>query len=242
MKTIGLIGGMSCESTALYYDQLNKGVRERLGGLHSAPVILWSVDFAEIVALQKAGDWEGAGRRLAEIARRLETAGAELIALATNTMHKVAAPIQAAIAAPFLHIGDATAAALLRDGRRRPGLMATAYTMEQSFYLDRLRAAGLDPLVPPASARAEIQKGIFEELCQGVVTPERRAQFRDFAADLEAQGADSLILGCTEICLALKPGETRVPLYDTTALHVAAILEASLSQEAGAVPVSAPKG
>ncbi|MDD2867929.1 aspartate/glutamate racemase family protein [Neomegalonema sp.] len=228
MKTIGLIGGMSCESTALYYDQLNKGVRARLGGLNSAPVLLWSVNFAEIVALQKAGDWDEAGRRLAGIARRLEGAGAEVVALATNTMHKVAEPIQEALTVPFLHIGDAAAAALARDGRRRPGLLATAYTMEQSFYLDRLRAAGLAPLVPPAQDRAAIQRAIFEELCQGIVTPETRRAFQDFAAGLEAEGADSLILGCTEICMALKPGETRAPLYDTTALHVEALLDASL--------------
>lgn len=229
MKTIGLIGGMSCESTTLYYDLLNRGVRARLGGLNSAAVIVWSVNFAEIVALQKSGEWDEAGRRLAEIARRLEGAGAEILALATNTMHKVAAPIEAALTtAAFLHIGDATAQALLRGGARRPGLLATAYTMEQSFYLDRLRAAGLAPLVPPAEARAAVQRAIFAELCQGIVAPETCAELRGFAADLEAEGADSLILGCTELGLALKPGETRAPLYDSAVLHVEALLEASL--------------
>ncbi len=229
MKTIGILGGMSCESTRLYYDRLNAEARRRLGGLHSAECLIWSVDFAEIAALQSAGAWPVAGARLAEIARRLEAAGAGVLILATNTMHKVAPAIEAAVSTPLLHIADATAAEIRRAGLARPGLMATAYTMEQEFYTGRLRAAGLEPLIPDAEDRAETHRIIFEELCRGVIREESRAAFRAIAARLAARGADALILGCTEVGLLLGPDDVPVPVFDTTLIHADAALEAALA-------------
>ncbi|MEO1331182.1 MAG: aspartate/glutamate racemase family protein [Pseudomonadota bacterium] len=229
MKTIGIIGGMSCESTRLYYDRLNAQARARLGGLHSAECVIWSVDFAEIEALQAAGDWRAAGERLAAVARRLERAGAGLLILATNTMHKVAPAIEAAVAIPLLHIADATAAAIRAAGLARPGLMATAYTMEQTFYRGRLEDAGLEPLIPDDADRAATHRIIYEELCKGVVRPESADAYRAIAARLVARGADSLILGCTEVGMLLGPEDISVPVFDTTLIHADRALEAALA-------------
>ncbi|MEO1471707.1 MAG: amino acid racemase, partial [Pseudomonadota bacterium] len=198
MKTIGILGGMSAVSTAIYYQRLNRAAAARLGGLHSAEIILRSVDFAPIAALQETGDWAAMGARLNREALGLERAGAGLILLATNTMHKVADRMMAGVAIPMIHIADATAGALVAAGHRRPALMATAYTMEQDFYLGRLRAAGLDPLVPDEDDRAETHRIIYEELVRDVIRAESRTAYEAIAGRLAEAGADSLILGTAE--------------------------------------------
>lgn len=219
MATIGVLGGMSAASTALYYDRLNATARHRLGGLHGAEVILRSVDFQPIADLQASGDWAATGTLLNREAQRLEAAGAEILLLATNTMHKVADAMMVGVAIPLIHIAEATAEALTAAGHRRPALMATAYTMEQDFYLDRLRAAGLDPLVPEADDRAETHRIIYDELCKGVIREESRTAYEGIASRLAAAGADSLILGCTEVGLLLSPQNTPLPVFDTTLIH-----------------------
>ena len=220
MKVIGLIGGMSCESTAHYYARLNERVRERLGGLHSADILMWSVDFAPIAQMQADGRWQEAGASLAAIARRLEAAGAEIIVLATNTMHKVAEAIEAAIGIPFLHIADATADQICRAGKRRPAIMATRFTMEQDFYTGRLRQKfGLDPITPDDSDRALVHRIIYEELCVGRVIEASRAAYVDVARRLAAKGADCLVLGCTEVGMLLNEGNSPLPIFDTTLIH-----------------------
>lgn len=229
MKTIGILGGMSCESTALYYARLNDQARARLGGLHSADCLIRSLDFAAVEALQARGDWDAAGALLADAAKGLEAGGADLLILATNTMHKVAGAVETAVSIPFLHIADATAAALIAAGCTRPGLMATAYTMEQAFYLDRLRAAGLSPIVPGAADRADTHRIIYEELCRGIIRPESRAAYEDIAARLQDAGADGLILGCTEVGMLLSPANSPLPAFDTTLIHCDAALAAALA-------------
>jgi aspartate racemase len=220
MKTIGLIGGMSWESTATYYRILNETLKERLGGLHSAKVILYSVDFAEIERLQDAGDWASAGALLAEVARSLQAAGADFLVLCTNTMHKVAPAIEAAVTIPLLHIADATAAAVVAAGHRRVGLLGTRFTMEQSFYRDRLAERyGLKVLVPGPADRELVHRVIYEELCVGKVLPPSRVQYRRIIDGLVAAGAEAVILACTEISLLVKPDDATVPLFDTTTLH-----------------------
>lgn len=228
MKTLGVLGGMSWESTAVYYRLFNQGVRARLGGQHSAKLLLASVDFAEIVARQQAGDWRGAGQQLAELAAGLQNAGADAILIATNTMHKVAEHVQAAIDVPLLHIGDVVADALLAAGVRRAGLLGTRYTMEQPFLIDHLRQRGLDILVPDADARADVHRIIFDELCQGEVRNVSRETYQRIIQQLAADGAQAVILGCTEICLLLGPNDACLPLYDTAALHVDAGLNWAL--------------
>ncbi len=228
MKTIGLIGGMSWESSRLYYEQLNRGVQQRLGGLHSARVLLSSLDFAPIAGMQREARWDEAGELLASEAVRLEQAGAELIALATNTMHKCAAQITAAIRVPFLHIVDPLIHALRADGRNRPLLLATRFTMEDRFFVERLEAASLRPMAPPAEDRVALHAIIFEELCHGVVTEQSKQTAERLVAEGAADGADSVILGCTEICMLIQPGVVPVPVYDTTALHTAALVAAAL--------------
>ncbi len=230
MRTIGLLGGMSAASTALYYARLNACARARLGGLHSAEILLRSLDFAPVAALQAAGDWDEAARRLAAEAAALERAGAGLVILATNTMHKVAPAIEAALTVPFLHIADCTAEAIRAAGHARPALMATAYTMEQDFYLSRLRAHGLSPLVPEAADRAETHRIIYDELCREEIRPESRAAYEAIAGRLAERGADCLILGCTEVGLLLGPENTPLPVFDTTLLHCDAAFECALSQ------------
>ncbi|MCU4180697.1 aspartate/glutamate racemase family protein [Bosea sp. BH3] len=226
MATIGLIGGMSWESTAVYYRLLNEGVRERAGGLHSADVLLHSVDFAPIAEMQAQGDWAAAGAALAESARRLERAGASCLVLCTNTMHKVADRIIGATNLPFLHLADVTARAILASGSRRPLLLATRFTMEQAFYRDRLRAFGVEALVPAAEEREAVHRIIYEELCRGRIEPVSRAQYRAIVERaVRKQGCDGVILGCTEITLLVSQADFAVPVFDTTALHVAAALD-----------------
>ncbi|MCK1638862.1 aspartate/glutamate racemase family protein [Bradyrhizobium sp. 157] len=229
MKVIGLIGGMSCESTAHYYARLNGRVREALGGLHSAEILMWSVDFAPIAQMQAEGRWEEAGVRLAAIARRLEGAGAEVIVLATNTMHKVADTIETAIGIPFLHIADATAEKIRTSGKRKPAIMATRFTMEQDFYTGRLREKfGLDAITPDEADRALVHQIIYDELCVGRVTDASRAVFVDVARRLKAKGADCLVLGCTEVGMLLNGGNSPLPMFDTTLIHADAAVNFAL--------------
>jgi aspartate racemase len=235
MTTIGLIGGMSWESTAVYYRQLNEGVRARRGGLHSADILLHSLDFAPVAEMQAAGDWDAAGRLLAESARRLQRAGAGCLLLCTNTMHKLADQITAATRIPFLHLGDVTAQAVTRTPSRRPLLLATRFTMEQRFYRDRLLAHGVDAVVPGEAERAEIHRIIYEELCRGRIEPASKARYCEIiAAAVAGQGADGVILGCTEIGLLISQRDVAVPVFDTTALHVAAALDFALAAESRA--------
>ncbi|MGO4853185.1 aspartate/glutamate racemase family protein [Phaeovulum sp. W22_SRMD_FR3] len=229
MKVIGILGGMSAASTALYYAEINRLVAERRGGLHSAEILLRSVDFAPIAALQAAGDWAAAGAILARHAAALQAGGAEMILLATNTMHKLAPEIAAASDLPFLHIGDATAAAIRAAGLQRPGLMATAFTMEQRFYTDRLRAAGLAPVLPGVGDRAEVHRIIYEELCRNQIRPESRRAYEAVAERLAAAGADCLILGCTEVGMLLNAQNVPVPVFDTLALHCRAAVDLALA-------------
>jgi aspartate racemase len=224
-----MLGGMSWESTAAYYRLANELVRERLGGLHSARLVLASVDFAEIERLQVAGEWERAGRVLAEEAARLEAAGAELLVLCTNTMHKVADQVQAAVGIPLLHLADTTAAAVREARLSTVGLLATRFTMEEDFYRDRLARHGLRVLVPDAADRAEVHRIIYEELCLGVVRDESRDTFRQIIERLVAAGAEGVVLGCTEIELLVGPADSAVPVFPTTRLHVEAAVAASLA-------------
>ncbi len=229
MKTIGLIGGMSWESTIPYYRQINETIRERMGGLHSAKIVLYSVDFHEIERLQHAGDWDAAGAILAEAARSLEAAGAAFLVLCTNTMHKVAACIEAAVAIPLLHIADPTAAEIKRAGHSTVGLLGTRFTMEQAFYRDRLSERhGLRVVVPESADRDIVHRIIYEELCLGVVKPESRSAYRRIMKSLASQGAQAIILGCTEISLLVDQQDSEVPLFDTTAIHARMAAEEAL--------------
>jgi len=229
MKTIGIIGGMSCESTALYYARLNAEARRRLGGLHSAECVIWSVDFERIEQLQAAGDWDRAEAELARIGAALEGAGAELLIIATNTMHKVAGAVRAATHVPLIHIAEATAAAIVAAGLKRPGLMATAYTMEQEFYTGALKAAGLEPVIPEPEDRAETHRIIYDELCQGVTLDASRGTYEAIARRLIDRGGDCLILGCTEVGMLLSQDNVPAPVFDTTLIHADAALEAALA-------------
>ncbi len=223
MKTIGLIGGMSWESTVPYYRQINETVKEQLGGLHSAKIILYSVDFHDVERLQHAGDWTGAGAILAAAARTLETAGADFLVVCTNTMHKVAPAIEAAVSIPLLHIADPTALAIREAGHTVVGLLGTRFTMEDAFYRDRLRERhGLSTLVPPQADRDLVHRVIYDELCLGKIDPASHLQFCRIMADLVAQGAQAIILGCTEITLLVGAGDTAVPVFDTTHIHARA--------------------
>jgi aspartate racemase len=228
MRTIGLIGGMSWESTAEYYKLANTLVAQRLGGLHSARLLLASVDFAEIEELQRAGDWERAGQVLADVARSVQAGGADLLLLCTNTMHIVADAVAAAVDVPLLHIGDVTANAVRAAGVTRVGLLGTAFTMEQTFYRDRLAAHGLDVLVPGASDRALVHRVIYDELCLGIVRDESRAAYREVIDRLVDAGACGIVLGCTEIELLVGQADSPVPVFPTTRLHVEAAVELAL--------------
>ncbi|MGY1804055.1 aspartate/glutamate racemase family protein [Blastococcus sp. SYSU D00922] len=236
MRTIGLLGGMSWESSALYYRLLNEAVRERLGGLHSARCVLLSVDFAEIERLQAAGDWTRAGELLSADARSLQAAGADLVVLCTNTMHTVADAVTGAIDVPFLHIGDSTAEAVTAAGLARIGLLGTRYTMEQPFMADRLAAAGLEVLVPDDADRDLVHRVIYEELVLGVVREESRRAYQGVVDRLVARGAQGVVLGCTEIELLIGPDDVDVPTFPTTALHVAAVVRAALAEDGPVVP------
>jgi len=230
MKTLGLIGGMSWESTLPYYRLVNQRTREHLGGHHSARLVLLSVDFHEIEALQRAGDWESAGHLLAGAARSLAAAGAECVVLCTNTMHCVAAAIEAAVPLPLLHIADATGEAIVGQGIQTVGLLGTRFTMEQDFYRRRLEERhGLRVLVPDAAEREVIHRVIYEELCQGRITEPSRQQYRQAIAGLVQRGAGGIILGCTEIGLLVSSEDSPVPLFDTAALHARAAADWALA-------------
>lgn len=230
MKTIGLIGGMSWESTVPYYRLINEAIRQRLGGLHSAKIVLVSVDFHDVERLQQAGDWAGAGAMLAAAARLLEAAGADFLVLCTNTMHKVAPAIEAAVGIPLLHIADPTAAGIVRAGHSTAGLIGTRFTMEQDFYRERLSARhGLSVIVPTEEDRATIHRIIYDELCMGVVLPASRHVYRRIMQSLVAQGAQAIILGCTEISLLVSQDDAGVPLFDTAAMHAQAAADAALA-------------
>lgn len=228
MKTIGLIGGMSWESSALYYRQINELVRQRCGGLHSAQVILYSVDFAEIASLQARADWQKAAQILAAAARSLQAAGADFVLLCTNTMHKVAAEIEAAIQIPLLHIADPTTAAIRAAGLQSVGLLGTRFTMDEDFYRARVEQQGLRVVLPAAADRVEISRIIYEELCLGVLTTRSRSRYRDVIAAMIADGAQGIILGCTEIGLLVTQADAPVPLFDTTNLHARHAVEWAL--------------
>ncbi len=229
MRTIGLLGGMSWESTAEYYRLLNELTRERLGGLHSSKCVLYSVDFAEIERLQVEGRWDDAAGILAEAAKALEAAGADLLLICTNTMHKVADQVAAATSVPLLHLADTTAEAVRAHGLRRIGLLGTAFTMEQDFYRGRLAHHGLDVLVPDAAGRSTVHKVIYDELCLGIVREESRASFQAVIDDLVAAGAEGIVLGCTEIELLIGPEHSPVPVFPTTRLHAEAAVNHALA-------------
>ena len=231
MKIIGLIGGMSWESTVPYYRQINETIKGRLGGLHSAKVVLYSVDFHDIERLQHVGDWEAAGAMLAKAARSLEKAGSDFLVLCTNTMHKVAPIIEAAVSIPLLHIADPTAVEIKQAGFKSVGLLGTRFTMEQAFYRDRLSERhGLQVIVPNDEDRDTIHRIIYEELCIGVVLPESRGAYRRIMESLTSRGAEAIILGCTEISLLVSQQDSKVPLFDTAAIHARAAAEEALDQ------------
>jgi aspartate racemase len=230
MKTIGLIGGMSWESTLPYYRHVNEAIKARLGGLHSARLVLYSVDFHEIELLQRSGDWDRAGALLGEAAAALERAGADFLLLCTNTMHKVAGAIEQAVDIPLLHIADPTAAAIHGAGLQRVGLLGTRFTMEQPFYRERLESLhGIEVLVPDEADRQLVHRVIYEELCLGSVREESRRAYRQVIERLVAQGAQAVVLGCTEIGLLIGAEDAAVPLFDTTLLHARAAAEQALA-------------
>ena len=232
MQTLGVIGGMSWESTTTYYKLLNEGVRDALGGLHSAPLLLHSVDFAGIAALQKAGEWDRAGEQLADVARGLERAGAGALLLATNTMHKVAPALEAAVDIPLLHIGDAVGMALQAQGVKRAALLGTRFTMQEDFYRQRLAERfDIEVLLPSGEAMAEIDRAIFAELCLGDFRQSTREFYLDVLRQLRDQGAEAAILGCTEIGLLLEGVDSPLPLIDSAEQHVAMGLEWLLRQK-----------
>lgn len=222
MKTIGMLGGMSWESTVNYYRAINEGVKEALGGFHSAKISLYSVDFDEVEKLFAIGDWETAATLLGDAAVSVEAGGADFLMICTNTMHKVAPEIEARLSIPLLHIADATAEALVAGGISRVGLLGTRFTMEEDFYRGRLEDRyGLDVLVPDEKAREDVHTTIFSELCLGKVTDASRTRFLEIIQTLEEKGAEAVILGCTEIAILVNQQDTPVPLYDTTAIHAA---------------------
>lgn len=227
MRTIGLLGGMSAESTTLYYQAMNRLVRERLGGLHSADILLWSIDFAPMAEWQAAGEWEKAGDYLAAGAKRLEGAGAQAILICANTMHIVADQVQAAIDVPLVHIADATADAVKAIGCSRPLLLATRFTMEKPFYRDRLKTHGVDAMVPDQADRDRLHAIIYDELCQGVTTQASKTEVLAMIA--KATEADCVIFGCTEVGLLLSPDDLARPVVDTALVHAQAAVDAMLA-------------
>jgi aspartate racemase len=232
MKTIGLIGGMSWESTVEYYRLINEATKAKLGGLHSAKCVLYSVDFAEVAEQQRRGDWPAATRLLVDAAQKAERAGADLLLVCTNTMHKLADAIQASIHIPLLHIADATAANVKRAGLRRVGLLGTRFTMEDDFYRGRLMSEhGLEVVIPNDADRATVHRVIYEELCVGVIRPESRVEMAGVMDRLVDLGAEGIILGCTELGLLIKPGDPRVPLFDTTREHALAAVDHALRSD-----------
>jgi len=237
MRTIGMLGGMSWESTLEYYRCVNEEVRRRLGGLHSARVVLYSVDFEEVEARQRAADWDGAGALLGQAALAVERAGAQILLLCTNTMHRVAEQVQAAVGIPLLHIADATAAAVGAQGLGCVGLLGTRFTMEGRFYVERLQRAGrLHVLTPPAADRELVHRVIYQELCLGQVREESRQAFRQVIAALVGRGAQGVILGCTEIGLLVGSQDSAVPLFDTTRIHATHAVDWALAATPPGVP------
>lgn len=232
MKTIGLLGGMSWESTQHYYSAINEGIKAQLGGLHSAELVLYSVDFAPIEQLQHAGRWDECGEVLASAARKIEAGGADCLLICTNTMHKLTSQIESVIHIPLLHIADATAAALQAANVHKVGLLGTAFTMEQDFYKGRLaNKFGMDVLIPEAAQRGEVHRIIYEELCQGVIKRESKVYFQQVIAALAEQGAEGVILGCTEISLLVAPEDSHIPLFDTTEIHSQQAVAFALSDD-----------
>ncbi|MCW8844727.1 MAG: aspartate/glutamate racemase family protein [Gammaproteobacteria bacterium] len=231
MKTIGLLGGMSWESTANYYRAINEEVKEKLGGLHSARIVLYSVDFEDIEKLQQQGDWVSAGEILLDAALKVQAAGADFLLICTNTMHRVAPQVEAGLDIPLLHIADATADALLVPGIRTVGLLGTAFTMEQDFYKGRLGRRGLEVLVPDEADRVSVHQVIYQELCQGKILPESKAEFLRIIAALAQAGAEAVILGCTEIGMLVSHEDTEVLLFDTTAIHAHQAVEYALQDQ-----------
>jgi len=231
MKTIGLLGGMSWESTQSYYAAINRGVKEQLGGLHSAKIAMYSVDFAQIEKLQHAGDWSQTAQILAQSAKSIEAAGADFLLICTNTMHRVAPQIQAQLNIPILHIADATAQLLQADGVTKVGLLGTAFTMEQDFYKGRLsKQFNIEVLVPDAQQRKLVHNVIYSELCLGEIKAGSRQAYLEIVDDLFKRGAQAVILGCTEIALLIDQTHTKVPLYDTTKIHADAAVHAALAE------------
>jgi len=230
MKTIGLIGGMSWESSSEYYRIINEEVKSRLGGLHSAKCILYSVDFEEIERYQAKDDWESAGKLLGEIAESLEKAGAEFIVICTNTMHKVVESIEEKISIPILHIANATANQIRNSGIKTIGLLGTKYTMEHDFYKSRMISNGIEVLIPNSEEREEVNKVIFEELVLGKVEQSSREYYKKVIQSLINRGAEGIILGCTEIGLLVKSEDSEVPLFDTTVIHAMAAVNTSLEE------------
>ncbi|HEX5561033.1 MAG TPA: aspartate/glutamate racemase family protein [Nocardioidaceae bacterium] len=229
MRRIGLIGGMSWESSALYYQLLNQRIAAGLGGLHSAECVLYSVDFADIEQMQTQGRWDDAGHRLAEAARSLEAAGADVALLCTNTMHKVYDQVQSAVSIPLLHLGDATAAAVGAAGLHTVGLLGTGFTMDEPFYRERLERHGLAVLVPGQTDRGLVHRVIYDELCKGIVLPSSRAAYQDVISRLVERGAQGIVLGCTEIELLVGQADSPVPVFPTTRIHVDAAVEHALA-------------
>jgi len=231
MRTIGVIGGLSWESTALYYRHMNEGARARLGGLHSLRTLTLSLDFAPVEELQRVGDWDGQAMIMADAARRLAAAGADALLIASNTMHKLAPAVEAASGLPLIHIVDATAARVIAGGSSRPALLGTRFTMEDDFFIERLRRRhGLDPVVPDTAGRGIIHRVIYDELCLGVVREESRAAYLCEIAKLRDRGADSVILGCTEIVTLIDQSDVPdLPVFDTTRLHAEAAVEYALA-------------
>jgi len=230
VKTIGMLGGMSWESTQSYYRAINEGVKAKLGGLHSAKIALYSVDFADIETLQHQGEWDRTADILADAALSVQKAGADFLLICTNTMHKVAPQIQHKLDIPILHIADATARVLLADGISRVGLLGTKFTMEQDFYKARLQAQGIDVLVPDDNERAVIHDVIYTELCLGVISAASKARYLDIVSRLADSGAQAIILGCTEIALLIQQQDTQVALYDTTAIHAGQAIALALDE------------
>jgi aspartate racemase len=229
MKTIGLIGGMSWESTVTYYQLLNEGVKSALGGLHSAKVLLYSVDFFEVEALMSKGEWDSAAKMLSDVAVRLEAAGADMILICTNTLHKVARQVQARIQVPLVHIAEAAAERLTQRGITRVGLLGTKYTMTQEFYREKLIQSGIEVVIPKGDDIDLVNRVIFEELCLGVVKEESRAEYLRVIASLQARGAQGILLGCTELGLIVDPADVSLPLFDTTEIHANKALSLALA-------------
>jgi len=230
MKMIGLIGGMSWESTVVYYQLLNRLARQRLGGLHSARLLLWSFDFAEIEAHQAAGDWDAATSCMLDAARSLEKGGAECIVICTNTMHKMAAEVQGAVKIPLIHIADATATAIKAAGVQRPLLLGTRFTMEQDFYKGHLKNQhGISVLIPDDAERTSVHDIIYQELCQGEIKPASKQRYLDIVSNAADAGADSVIFGCTEVGLLIATADLDLPAFDTTELHAIAALDFALA-------------